>query len=295
MSLNLDVDLLKTFIAIADTGSFSRAAEEVNKTQSAVSMQMKRLEEIVTKPLFVKQGRVNRLTSDGEQLLDYGRRIIRIADEAMQNFTEPECCGHVSLGTPDDYADRLLPEVLARFSRTHPHVEVKVECMGSHTLAGKVQRGELDLSIVTCEDKLTQLPIEHLRTEPLLWVTSPRHCTHEKDVLPIAALNTDCYWRQLSLEALDKTDIDYRVAYTSSSCLGVAAAVQAGLAVAAMPDLVMRPGMRILKPKDGFPELPDINIGMINKPGELSAPELALANHIRESFSNVSGMLVAAE
>src|SRR5690606_40979123 len=113
MSALLDVDQLKTFVAIADTGSFTKAADVVHKTQSAVSMQMKRLEERVGKPIFARDGRQSRLTEEGERLLDYARRIVRLSSEAVVALAGTDLEGHVKLGVPDDYADRYLPEILA--------------------------------------------------------------------------------------------------------------------------------------------------------------------------------------
>ena len=124
----LDIDQLRTFVAIADTGSFTRAAEIVHKTQSAVSMQMKRLEDRVGKAIFERDGRLSKLTDEGERLLDYARRIVRLNAECMASFNEHELTGRVRLGLPDDYADRYLPEILARFSRSNPKAEVTVMC-----------------------------------------------------------------------------------------------------------------------------------------------------------------------
>src|SRR5262245_8367644 len=146
---NLDIDLLKTFLAISDTGNFTRAAEEVHKTQSAVSMQMKRLEELVGRPLFARDGRGSRMTDDGERLIDYARRITQMNDEAISAFTKPELTGTLRFGTPDDYADSFLPEVLARFSRTHPLVTVNVDCAQTPQLVERARHGELDLALVT--------------------------------------------------------------------------------------------------------------------------------------------------
>ena len=181
---NLDIDLMKTFLAIADTGSFTRAAEEVHKTQSAVSMQMKRLEEVLGRPLFVRDGRASRFTPDGERLIEYARRMVAINDEAVSAFTRPELTGTVRFGTPDDYADRFLPEILARFSRTHSQITVGVECLNSSVLFERVKRSEIDLAIVTMGcDVVSDQPV---RREPLVWVTSARHSVHLLDVLPIA-------------------------------------------------------------------------------------------------------------
>src|ERR671916_535781 len=124
----LDVDLLRTLVAIADTGSFNRAARAVFRTPSAVSMQMKKLEEQVGRPLFAKDGRSVILTPDGEALVGYGRRILKLTQEALQRFRAPEIEGTIRLGTPDDYAGRFLPDILARFAASHPQVEVDVTC-----------------------------------------------------------------------------------------------------------------------------------------------------------------------
>lgn len=292
MPLNLDVDLLRTFIAIADTGSFSKAGEEVFKSQSAVSMQMKRLEETVDKALFVKDGRVNRLTADGEHLLDYARRIVRLSDEAMTSFLEPECAGVVRLGTPDDYAESLLPSILATFARTHPNVEVDVECLPSGSLMRNVQSGALDIALITCQGEGHFGEI--IRNERLHWVTSPRHCAHEKELLPVAVSHPSCVWRGMALDALDRAGRPYRIAYSSGNSVAVSAAVSQGLAVGAVPELTIRPGMRILTEADGFPPLGTFPIELVNKPGELNGAVDALRKQIASSVSNLRNELVAA-
>ncbi len=128
MTALIDVDQLRTFIAIAETGSFTKAAEVVNKTQSAVSMQMKRLEERLERPIFARDGRASKLTEDGQRLLDYARRIVKLNVETLAAFSDAELSGRVRLGVPDDYADRYLPEIMARFSRAYPGVELTVIC-----------------------------------------------------------------------------------------------------------------------------------------------------------------------
>ena len=180
---NLDVDLLKTFLAIADNGSFTRAAEEVHKTQSAVSMQMKRLEELVGTPLFAKDGRMSRFTQDGERLVDYARRIVAINDEAIYAFAKPDLTGTIKFGTPDDYAERFLPEILARFARTHPMVTVDVECLGSGELFERCKRGEMDLSLVTHgwtshrgTGAARKAGVGHLDAPPCAYGGSPAAC-----------------------------------------------------------------------------------------------------------------------
>lgn len=174
MGAPLDLDQLQTFVAIADAGSFTRAADAVFKTQSAVSMQMRRLEERIGKPLFDRDGRTNRLTEDGERLLLYARRMMHLNSETIAAFDDTQLEGHVRIGTPDDYADRFLPEIMARFARSNPRVELSVVCEPTVNLDEMIRRGTLDIALVTqCDDKRRS---EVVRTEPLLWVTSTNPC-----------------------------------------------------------------------------------------------------------------------
>ncbi len=293
MIANLDVDILKTFLAIADNGSFTRAAEEVHKTQSAVSMQMKRLEELVACPLFAKEGRMSRFTPDGERLVDFARRIVALNDEAVYAFTKPELSGAIRFGTPEDYADRFLPEILARFARTHPSVTVDVDCQGSGTLFERVKRSEMDIALVTfgC-DVFTDEPV---RREHLVWVTSAKHCVHALDVMPLAVSHGGCEWRSKVLNALAKQGRKYRVAYSTANSNAVNAAVMQGLAVGAVPELCVRPGMRVLTEKDGFPPLGTFDIGLVRKPGKTNTAIEALAQHVTASLSNLKAHMIAAE
>src|SRR5262245_5369323 len=165
----LDLDQLQTFITISDTGSFTKAADEVHRTQSAVSMQMRRLEERIGKPLFEKDGRLNRLTEEGEKLLAYARRMMHLNRETLAAFDDRALEGTVRIGIPDDYADRFLPEIMARFVRSNPRVELTVVCEPTPGLVEHLKRGNLDLSNVTHNDSSAQSEV--VRREPLLWVS----------------------------------------------------------------------------------------------------------------------------
>lgn len=288
---NLDIDLLKTFLSIADSGSFTRAAEDVNKTQSAVSMQMKRLEELLGRPLFARDGRSVRFTGDGERLIEYARRMVAMNDEAVSSFTRPEISGTVHFGTPDDYADRFLPEILARFARTHPLVSVDVECLPSMRLAELIKRGQMDLALVTLG--IENVVGEPLRREPLVWVSSAKHSPHLLETLPVAS--PDCEWRRLALSALDSHKRKYRVAYSSSNSNAIGAVVQTGLAVGAIPELCVRPGMRVMGEREGFPPIGSFEIGLARKAGKPNTAVQAFTRHVIESFANIPAALMAAE
>ncbi len=282
----LDIDQLRTFVAIAETGSFTRAAEVVHKTQSAVSMQMRRLEERLERPIFAREGRASKLTEDGERLLDYARRIVKLNTEALASFADPELSGGVRLGVPDDYADRYLPEIMARFSRVYPGAELTVFCEPSHDLMIRLDNNDIDLAIVTsCEGERAS---EVFRQERLLWVTSSRHAVHGETPLPLALGRPTCNWRIVAIDSLDRIRRAHRLLFSSGNAGAISAAVLAGLAVSVLPTSGLRPGMRVLTPADGFPELPPCRIGLLRTPHERSPLAEALAGHIVSSLDNLS-------
>lgn len=286
MGSPLDLDQLQTFITIADTGSFTRAAEEVHRTQSAVSMQMRRLEERIGKPLFEKDGRSNKLSQEGERLLSYARRLMHLNRETLSAFDDERLEGTIRIGTPDDYADRFLPEIMARFARSNPRVELTVICEPTPGLAEHIKRGNLDLALVTHSEERGQSEV--VRREPLLWVSSTNHPTHEQEILPMAFGRPTCIWRRAACDVLDRQNREYRILINSWSATVITAAVLSGLAISVLPECALRPGMRVLGEADGFGPLPDCKIGIMR--GQTSRPDIvnALARHIAESLDNIS-------
>jgi DNA-binding transcriptional LysR family regulator len=293
MTALIDIEHLRTFVAIVETGSFTQAADVVHKTQSAVSMQIKKLEERLDHPIFARDGRGSKLTEHGERLLDYARRIVKLNVEALAAFSDAELCGRVRLGVPDDYADRYLPEIMARFSRVYPGAELTVVCAPSIDLIAHIDAGEIDLAIITtCEGHRAA---EIFRRERLWWVTSSRHSVHREERLPLALGRATCMWRRSAIERLGAIGRAHRILYTSANSGAVAAAVLAGLAVSVCPESGVRPGMRLLTTADGFPELPSCDIGLLRNTHESSALADALAGHIIASLDNLSQPAQAAE
>ncbi len=172
-------------------------------------MQMRRLEDRLGKAIFQRQGRASRLTDDGEKLLGYARRMVRLNYETVAAFDDEELSGAVTLGTPGDYAARFLPEVLARFARSNPLVEVTVRCESSPELTDLARAGDVDLAIVTlCGDTG---PVEIIRREPLYWVGSESHAAETEAVVPLALDKPPCMWRAAALEALASIGRNYRI------------------------------------------------------------------------------------
>lgn len=282
MLQTIDHELLRTFVAIVDHGGFTRAAEAVNRTQSAVSMQIKRLEEdVIRRPLFVREGRSMRLTSEGNTLLGYARRILDLHGEALNVLRQPDMVGRVRLGVPDDYVMRFLPGILKSFSQSWPLVDVEVECAPSSTLLSR-QQGSLDLSIVTRE--VGHEIGEILRQDETVWVTAEHHAPHQQSPMPLALFEEPCFCRRHACNALTLAGHAYRVAYSSPSLATLQAVVGAGLAVSAWMKSLVTPDMRILGEADGFPPLPDASIVLLRAPEATSPVVAELAQHIIEGF-----------
>ena len=288
----LDIEQLKTLVAIDDTGNFTRAADEVSKTQSAVSMQMKRLEDTVGRPLFLKDGRQSKLTEAGRELVNYGRRILQMNAEVMSHFQGPQIDGAVRLGTPDDYAERFLPAILDRFSRTHPKVEITVSCEATPRLLERLADHQIDLAIVTRTKSMPRARV--FRRERVLWVVSNTSNVWEESTVPLAMGQLECEWRQVATAALDKIKRPFRMAYSSWDFSALCAVVQAGLAVGILPESGLKPDMRVLTPEEGFPKLPPCDVAVIHATGQLTAAAKALEEQIIATLENLEPHLSAS-
>ncbi len=279
--MDLQIDLLKTFLAIIDTGGFTSASQRVHRTQSAISMQVKRLEDTIGRPLFERTGRTFKLTVEGEALVPYARRLTKLHEETVAAMVRPNVVGSVRIGIIDDYALRFLPNILSRFAAAYPLVQVTVRCEPSSLLVPALKNGELDLALVNSKPGEDG---EIIRHDQAVWVTSANHLTHEEDPLPLAVFPAECIFRKWALEALDSINRRYRVAYQSPSVAGVIATVSAGLAVAILLDSIVPQEFRILRKEDGFPDLPAAKIVLIRTPGTSSAAVECMAQHIQEGM-----------
>jgi DNA-binding transcriptional LysR family regulator len=275
----LDTDQLRSFVSIVDTGSFTRAAERVNKTQSAVSMHIRRLEEQLGRSLFAKNGRGVRLTDDGEKLVDYARQMLQLEAAAFASVSDKALAGRIRLGIPDDYAESFLPDILTRFIRRHPLVEVSVICESSLQLSERVTARDLDLAIVTeCADLKGA---EILREEPLRWAVGATSRVHETRPLPLALSGPSCAWRRNAVAALEAVGIPWRQVVVSANQAAISAVVQAGIAVTVFPESALRTGQRLLDGREGLPPLGPNRIGLLEGSGRRSAEGVALAEEIR--------------
>ncbi len=280
---HLDLDLARTFVTICDLGNFSRAGEAVGRTPSAVSLQVKRLEEAVGRPLFLRDSRSVALTSDGETLLDFARRLLALNDEALRSFRAPALAGRVRLGAPDDAGARVLPEILRRFAASHPEVEVEVRLDSSAPLLRRFRDGGLDVMLGGGE--AARFPgATTVHTERLVWAGLRHGRAKDRTPLPLAVAESGCAWRAAALAALERAGIAHRVAYSSEQCQGQIAGVLADLAVAPLPMSAVAPPLVRL---DRLPPIGDFRVHLLARPGADAAAR-ALAAHVEASFRHLS-------
>jgi len=280
----LDLDQLKSFCAIADCGSFTEAARRVNKTQSAVSMQIKRLEERLGHPLLTREGRGVTLTSHGEALYERARKMLRINAEIMDEFSEEDLAGVIHFGLPDDYAVRLLPSILATFQKSHPKIVIDVNCASSQELIEGMKRGRYDVIVFTqgTNHEFGEL----FRIEPMFWVAAQGGRALTMDPLPIAGGNP-CKWKDAATRALERVGRDYRVAFSSCNALGIASAVLTDLAVGFLPESALQPGMLAIVEDENLPRLPNAEIALLRGSHAYGGIFDALAQHIVTQMGNL--------
>ena len=292
MPSSLDIDLLRTLVAFADSGSFSRAALLVHRSQSAVSMQMKRLEDLLGRALFARSGRDVVLTDDGIRLLNHARRLLALHEAALRDFETPAIAGKVRIGIPDDYLLIFLPQLFQQFAERHPEVTIEVICDTSEVLLKRLGEAALDLAIAAVREPGDDAIV--LRREKIVWVGSPLHPTHEKRPLPLAVFAVDTPIRRAVDHALGSAAeggpaIEHRIVLSSKSWTAVAAAVRSGFAVSAMAAGVVDRSFRMLTREEGFPEMPHFSLVMKRVSGPPSEAGARLAEEILDGFRRRSG------
>lgn len=281
----LELDTLRILVAIADTGNFSAAAEVVFRTPSAVSMQVKKAEELLGRTLFKRDSRSVVATPDGERLVQHGRRMLALNREMVSSFITPEVTGVVRLGAPDDVIEHTLPDLLCRFAHTHCGITVDVEVDSSRNLTRKVRSGELDLAIVTfAPDVARQEGVEILLEEPLTWAGARHGVAHEQNPLPLSVWEEGCSWRNAGIRSLVNSQREYRIAFQSAHIGGQRAALKADLAIAPLPVSICVEGIVALGEQQGLPALGNYVLAMVESES-LSGPARAAADHLRASFS----------
>ncbi len=260
--MDFDPALLRAFVAIKETGSFTRAAERLHLTQSAISHQVRRLEEQAATTLLVRTTRRLTLTEDGEDFLRHAEHILRAQDALSRRFATSSVSGAVRFGVPENFIGDGLPPLLARFARQFPAVRLDVTVGTYLDLRAQVDADGLDLAVVMALPG-SQADGVVLRETRFVWAAA-QHFEFTGDTpLPLAFAPAPCLHRQVAVEALESSTLDWRVAFTSPSQQGLRAAVLAGLAVTALPLGDLEPGMVVIDGQHGLPPLVDADFRLI--------------------------------
>jgi len=265
MTQPLDLALLRSFVAVMECGSLQLAAARIGRSQSAVSMQIKRLEEDVDRPLFHREGRSLRANPAGEELLLHARRLLRLSDEAMASLRRPEVSGVARLGVPEDYAANLAGPALASFHAEFPLAQIELTFDNSPRLLRLLNLGKLDLALVTREPGQ---PFAALRQERFVWAAAPRQEAWLRDPLPVALFEAGDIARRIAMEALHAGDRTYRVVTSTRSLPGLISVAQAGLAVVGLIESCLPPDLIRLGEAEGLPALPTFDLSLVSGPGE---------------------------
>lgn len=272
----MDTLLIKTFLSLAETKSFTLTSKKMHRSQSAISLQISRLEETVGTSLFARNKRSVALTKEGELFFEYAKRYTQVENELLTLFRKPTVRGAVRFGIPEDVATVYLPEILSNFSTSHPHITLDVHCDLTINLLKGFEADEYDLVLIKQDPKLPYLNNQPVWNESLVWVKSQK--CKEDTRLSLAVAPPPCVYRQRAIETLNAYHIPWRIIYTSPSVAGIIAAVKAGLGIAVLPINMVSKGLQIIK---NLPNIPDAQIALIQNQ---SGPEFiqTFSQYIKE-------------
>jgi DNA-binding transcriptional LysR family regulator len=283
---NLDMDVLRTLAVAMDLGGFARAAERLGRSQSAVSLQMRKLEDRVGRPLFRRAGRRLALTDAGDVVLDYARRILTLNDEAVAVARGISVEGSVRLGVPQDFGDTWLPAVLARFTRAHPSVVIEARVDRSNKLTERIAQDSLDLALLWGNRPARSNTVAVGRL-PMAWIGLKGYACPRRERIPLALFESPCLFRQPGIEALERAKRPWRLAFTSPSLGGLWAAATAGLGVTVRTALGVPAPLTTLERESGLPKLPPIELSLYTRDANPSQAVARLRQIVLEELGAV--------
>lgn len=278
---NLDSDLLRTFLAVAQTGSVTAGAEKIARSQSATSIQIKRLENILGRAVFERHGRGVVLSETGQKLIPIARDVTARLDCALQDISGDKVIGKIRFGIPDDHGRDKLAHIIAAFAQKYPQIELDVTCALSTGFPDALEMGKLDLAIYEIETLNAQ--DELLYEDPTCWACSIHANFSNNDILPIALFDQACWWRDVALNVLETRGQPYRIVYSSQSVSGVMAAVEAGIAIGLLGRSSLHKGLSVVGSAYNLSPTPSSKLILANGEKNNRAIE-ALKTVIRSAF-----------
>ncbi|GAA6152782.1 LysR family transcriptional regulator [Pseudoteredinibacter isoporae] len=281
---NLPIEVLRAFVTIVELGSFTQAGDLLGRSQPAISLQIKRLEEMLDQKLISRNGQNIELTKLGEQLFYYAKRILALNDEAVASFGATSVSGQLKLGIPSEFATTLLPKVLSRFANTYPNVNLEVMSDLSRNLLNASGQKQYDLMLVLHDDP-QKAGSALIKEDELVWVSSHSHDCHMRSVLPLIVAPEGCIYRNRASTMLAEAALPWKISYTNPSLSGIQAAIEEGLGVTVLAKSSVPEGLKVITNSTRLPKLGKIGISMVKQTNEHSEAAQRLCEYISASLS----------
>ncbi len=275
---NIPMDLLRSFVTVAEMRGFTLAGQLLGRSQPAVSLQIKRLEELIDAQVFIRGGQQLELTLTGERMLGYARQILALNDEALAELARPTISGRISFGIPSEFATTLLPKMLGRFAQAYPAVTLEINSDLSQNLFSH-QPGTYDLILALRDASTKSLP-SFIGSDELVWVTSTHYDTHLQSPLPMIVAPAPCMYRARAFDALKEKGQPWRVSYTNQDITGIKAAIEEGLGVTVLTRKTVPASLRILPFSSKFPKLGKVGVHLFYNRQQASEAVLKLVNYV---------------
>ncbi|MEM9278805.1 MAG: LysR family transcriptional regulator [Pseudomonadota bacterium] len=278
---DIDITLLRTFVAVVETGGMTKAAALQNLTQAAVSQQIKRLEELFDQPLFDRSQKQIQPTATGEKLFSHAKRMINLNDEIWSTMTAPAYEGEIHMGVPHDIFKPFMPPILRSFDKAWPRINLVLHSSGTLTLHEEMEEGKLDIILTTEQEPGKDM----LMADSLVWAGMRGGQACRRSPVPMALGDGRCTFRQVALEALTAKGIDWKLSCHTGTHDPILAILEADLGVAPFMSKTVPTDLEIISEASGLPSLPPFYINMYLKTGQNNPAVLELAEHVRKSFA----------
>ena len=256
------MDLLRSFVSVAQLNSITKAGELLGRSQPAITLQMQRLEELVDETLLVRNGKNMDLSEAGDRLYEYANQILSLNDLAVSEFSKSAVTGKIRLGIPSEFATVLLPKIVSRFAKAYPNVTLEVNCELSKNLLTKSGKASHDL-ILALQDDPNAKDSALVKTDPLVWVAGSDMTSQKVSVVPLIVASQGCIYRNRAIRILDKSKQPWQIVYTNPDLTGIQYAIQEGLGVTVLAKSTVPDNLKILRPSPRFPELGDVGISLL--------------------------------
>jgi DNA-binding transcriptional LysR family regulator len=282
--INLQTDLIRTFVTAVDLGSYTQTGQVLGRTQPAISLQIRRLEQLAGAKLIQHKGKQLELTPEGQSLVGYAREILRLNDRAVANLYQSEMLGTLRIGLPVDYSIGFFQQTIAKFSEANPSVRLEIRCNWSRDLLSSLHADELDLAIALSDSMPTPY-VSLYWTEQPSWVCGRAYKCDPEQPQNLIAHPEGCYYRARMIDSLNARGRKWHIAFESPGISAIQQAVLSGMGVSALTKKTFQPGMRVMSPEEGFPELANIHVGLFYKHVKQSDAALKLIEQIAGAVS----------